>query len=396
MATVTVSKDWFPKEGDEVVPGSGEVLGKNMGAGFMAQNNLYDIVDMDGQTTGKVIKISKASNRPARQALVHEWETIVALNKCEERRPEIGHSYITGEAVVMREGDKLPIAIIMEMSGPSVSAKIKRPDFRDVSYIISMLHQVLVALDVAHAELGFEHYDLKLPNIMELHPDRTRTMNSPSFLQNACFVLIDFGTADFQLRGQDGRRMSRKGVAAELASRGYKLPEKLPGSIKLHQHYWRRKGDVYRLMMELGKHLQHRTWAEEDRVLVEQLLELVADCTGERVIAHFAPRAALDAGEIAPIEVAADKRSSRMPAWLLRGKIDCMSPSRAGTKGMSISKALSYPVFKEWREGKHMGRARAAADAHMQILSDNAAAKLKRQHQQEYVAGNHFTGAPTV
>jgi hypothetical protein len=62
----------------------------------------------------------------------------------------------------MKLPDATIVGIIMEKAdGQNVVKTLKDPDFCNVRYVIALLRDLLVALDVAQRVLGFAHYDLK-------------------------------------------------------------------------------------------------------------------------------------------------------------------------------------------------------------------------------------------
>lgn len=132
-------------------------------------------------------------------------------------------------------------------------------------------------------------------------------------------------------------------------------PEPRQGLIeRLYRKFWRRKGDVYHILLNLCILLDNRVWPKEDEMDVNLFLSLVYQVTGVKMKAAFAresePKAAGLFGRMGCFGTA-----SQFPAYGSRGDNFCSRLRKARSQlkahlhpynsGISAGQALMSPFF---------------------------------------------------
>ena len=160
----------------------GIFLGKLLGAGVQAK--VFDLVYEDGSQTGKVLKIGHTdigrsillgSMASSMMSLQREWEIGMQLKAAlEEEDGSLPGFTRTCDCMAIMKDEKhgaLFRGMMMEkIRGWSVNKRIAEPTFHNIHYVREMLFQVFSALDRAQRQLGFNHADLGLRNVMEHYP----------------------------------------------------------------------------------------------------------------------------------------------------------------------------------------------------------------------------------
>eukprot|EP00878_Enallax_costatus_P007032 GHUV01007369.1.p1 GENE.GHUV01007369.1~~GHUV01007369.1.p1 ORF type:complete len:581 (+),score=255.61 GHUV01007369.1:365-2107(+) len=291
-------------------------------AGALSMNSIYDLVDKNGNSLGQALKVCKQS-LSARRSLAHEWKMFKNLRVLGEEHASARSHFLQAYRVMKLSNNQI-VGIIMEKAnGSNVSKTLADPNFCNVRYVISLLRDLLVALDVAQRVLGFVHYDLKLDNVMEhwsCNADVDDSKKRVLIDGVPQFKLFDFGTAvvygdPFAVKKVPNKRLTgeRKPEAAEELKHEKKHGDSdKPGIIthsaatdeyeysepyvcvRVYHMWWKARGDVFRVLLALCKKLDDRVWPIEDLELVSLLFTVLEHTTNsKRIRAKFTPRAAL-------------------------------------------------------------------------------------------------------
>ena len=123
----------------------------------------------------------------------------------------------------------------------------------------------------------------------------------------------------------------------------------------VHRAAWKRKGDVYHLLFDLGERLDGRMWAGDDRDNVERLMSLIAHVTGVRPHAWFdarpegrVPPPAGGLGASRPGIAVAGRSTHALRRWAMR--VTAWVHPR--NPGLTAAEALTSPLFTgrtSWR-----------------------------------------------
>uniref|UniRef100_A0A383VYL6 Protein kinase domain-containing protein n=1 Tax=Tetradesmus obliquus TaxID=3088 RepID=A0A383VYL6_TETOB len=324
-ADINIGKGWKPKVGQPLPQVPGVFIGKRFGAGALAMNTIFDLVDERGKTVGQALKVCKQTIA-ARRSLAHEWKIFNNLGLLGEEHPAVRSHFLQAHRVLKLDNDNIGGIVMEKANGTNVVKTLKREGFCNVRYVIALLRDMLVALDVAQRVLGFAHYDLKLDNIMEHwscagNPEEAKRRVLLDAVPQ--FKLFDFGTAviypdPFSVKDvPDARHLTQtedqRPEAAEQLKRERRYGNSgKPGVVthsadesqfeysepycfvRIYHMYWHRSGDVFRVLKALCRLLDDTTWPSEDIELVSLLLTVLEHCTNsKRLRAHFVPRAQL-------------------------------------------------------------------------------------------------------
>ncbi|WIA13206.1 hypothetical protein OEZ85_006798 [Tetradesmus obliquus] len=305
-ADIHIEKGWKPKVGQPLPQVPGVFIGKRFGAGALAMNTIFDLVDERGKTVGQALKVCKQTIA-ARRSLAHEWKIFNNLGLLGEEHPAVRSHFLQAHRVLKLENDNIGGIVMEKANGTNVVKTLKREGFCNVRYVIALLRDMLVALDVAQRVLGFAHYDLKLDNIMEHwscadNPEEAKRRVLLDAVPQ--FKLFDFGTAviypdPFSVKDvPDARHLTQtedqRPEAAEQLKRERRYGNSgKPGvvthsadesqfeysepyfCVRIYHMYWHRRGDVFRVLKALCRLLDDITWPSEDIELVSLLLTSV-------------------------------------------------------------------------------------------------------------------------
>ncbi|WIA33353.1 hypothetical protein OEZ86_006490 [Tetradesmus obliquus] len=196
-ADIHIEKGWKPKVGQPLPQVPGVFIGKRFGAGALSMNTIFDLVDERGKTVGQALKVCKQTIA-ARRSLAHEWKIFNNLGLLGEEHPAVRSHFLQAHRVLKLDNDNIGGIVMEKANGTNVVKTLKREGFCNVRYVIALLRDMLVALDVAQRVLGFAHYDLKLDNIMEHwscadNPEEAKRRVLLDAVPQ--FKLFDFGTA---------------------------------------------------------------------------------------------------------------------------------------------------------------------------------------------------------
>lgn len=176
-----ITKDFEAKSGVEI--GNGLYLGRPLGAGVQAK--VFDVVDKNGNATGKVMKIAHSNlgrkvildtMAASMMNMQFEWELGLLLKGAMEAPDGTLPGFTaTLDCIALVQDENKGTAtfqgLSMErMNGWPISKRVLDPAFHNIHYVREMLFQVLSALDRAQRALGFNHADMGLGNVMEHYP----------------------------------------------------------------------------------------------------------------------------------------------------------------------------------------------------------------------------------
>jgi hypothetical protein len=121
----------------------------------------------------------------------------------------------------------------------------------------------------------------------------------------------------------------------------------------LYRHYWRRKGDVFHLLLSLAIALDDRLWPKEDKEDVQLFVSLVYQVTGIKLKASFAaegePAATGLWGTRRKLKGKSKKFGSREAwgSWFRRVHIRLKAHFFPYNSGTTAGQALVAPFFQE-------------------------------------------------
>jgi hypothetical protein len=124
----------------------------------------------------------------------------------------------------------------------------------------------------------------------------------------------------------------------------------------MYRHFWRRKGDVFHLLLSLAIALDDSLWPREDKEEVELFISLVYHVTGVKLKASFAaegePAAAGLWGAPWKKNGQSKKYGSRKAwgSWLRRAHIRLKAHIIPYNSGTTAGQALVAPLFQEKEE----------------------------------------------
>ncbi|GAQ89324.1 Protein kinase-like superfamily protein [Klebsormidium nitens] len=276
---------------------NGWVLGKKLGSGV--QGTVYLLEDKDGKDAGRVFKqvnvraVARVSG--ALIGIEREWAIGRELNLLNEDDGFLEGFMQTGSKVLKPDGSFLGV-VLEKLNGKDVKDRLDDTGFNDIDYIMTMVMQVLGALDRALLRIGFQHRDTNAHNVMEHWLDEERAGpvhdTPPKFketelgkklnLRGLHFKLIDYGHSYTNKNDAIDHQTWRK--ASQV-----KEP-KVP--CYSTEHFYRRvfhgRSDVWRFMLSLGRALEGRVWEQKDERKVRLLMETIHYTTGYSHNVYFA------------------------------------------------------------------------------------------------------------
>ena len=121
----------------------------------------------------------------------------------------------------------------------------------------------------------------------------------------------------------------------------------------LYRHFWRRKGDVFHLLLSLAIALDDRLWPLEDKEEVQLFISLVYQVTGVKLKAFFAsegePAAAGLWGALRKLQGKSKRYGSKEAwgSWFRRVHIRLKAHFFPYNSGTTAGQALVAPFFQE-------------------------------------------------
>lgn len=207
--------------------------------------------------------------------------------------------------------------LMERVPGKTLAQIVEDPDFADARLLRSALAATFAALDSAQGALGFRHHDLRPPNVIIVFGQE----GGGNVLGAK---IIDFGLAlfdDLHAAGPDEKVVvassssasSKEQVLARPPPKASPSPSPSPPPAPLtrpffpflradaseldpppatffesvHRWAWRRRSDVYHLLLALTEELDERVWPCWDAAVVEALMSFVGHVTGVRPRAFF-------------------------------------------------------------------------------------------------------------
>ncbi|KAK9792705.1 hypothetical protein WJX73_008294 [Symbiochloris irregularis] len=437
-----IPRDFNAKTGVKLTEGL--FIGKHISSGL--QGGVYELVDKDGAPVDVVVKVV---HRHALLAEVErEWEVGTRLGFLAEPDGTLPGFMGTGSALRDSHGHFRGM-ILERLHGRCVDKVICTRSFADIQYVHDMLKCVFTALERAQSWLGFHHSDLRLANVMEIlqhneacgndpmlptiisdqksendiekrtESDADSRSSSPQRLKHE-FKVIDYGLANFEetyacgpdlyvdeARGEDGELQVQPSVPSVAAmGPGCALPimlqrddvDRLPSTSpieKLYRFMWRRKGDVYHLLFNLGEWLDGRVWPEEDELDVLRLLDLIHHVTGCRLKAYYCSSENLAdyKGEVFQdcLRCGPFNRNGASLHFLRRWHVRLAGWTHPSNPGLTAAEALTAPFFT-----KHRSLRTVVTGASTRYASWTKPHSAKRARHRRRVGGSGKKVAPAA
>ncbi|KAK9810613.1 hypothetical protein WJX73_004508 [Symbiochloris irregularis] len=291
-----------------------------------------------------------------------------------------------------------------------------------VVHRLALLAEVEREWEKAQCWLGFHHSDLRLANVMEIllqapspgsSPRQAtpteKTLEARVTLEDAQgegaapdryryqFKLIDYGlalfdevyacgpdlpdeddpTAPLQMHAHVGgsavgleHALSAGGLLSQPSTSDIpKVSEKdamprLPRTSaieKLYRYMWRRKGDVYHLLFDLGEWLDGRVWPKSDELDVLRLVALIHHVTGARLHAYFRDdNSEAVSGWQDMLNCSLFKRDGAALHFLRRWHVRLKTWVNPSNPGLTAAEALTAPFFTKHRSMRAIVRGGSA------------------------------------
>ncbi|KAK9822580.1 hypothetical protein WJX74_006685 [Apatococcus lobatus] len=389
---IIVPANFEPKEGTKLTEQL--LIGKYVGGG--KQGGIYSLHRPNGHPSNSVLKVmykQSLANFAGMADVEREWEVGRRLNFLAEADGSLPGFMGVGAAIKTDKGVCRGM-VLQRLHGRNVDKVVHPATFIDIDYIHDMLLSVFVALDKAQGALGFHHQDFRLENIMEMLPEgstptspqgsrpsrgnssRSAHSDSGALSEDSSvdeidprqrFKIIDYGLGVFDENYAAGPdlvisedietmpAMERQPSHAPafgcmpsfpfptLSSSQVQGLPKFSLIERMYRFYWRRKGDVYHLLFNLGEWLDGRVWLKKDRLDVQRLLDLIHHVTGAKLQAYFVE--ANEAGLPRMGGCGFLKQNGRVLHFARRWSVRLQTWTHPNNPGLTAAEALTSNFF---------------------------------------------------